>query len=1218
MFYTASFIFFKDIVVQFFSVPESASMKYPVRYSILYFFVFLIFSCKDKKTLFSRIDSETSGIHFNNTIIENDSVNVLDFENVYNGGGVGVGDFNNDGLADLYFSGNLVANKLYLNKGKFSFQDITDVAGVNGEGKWCRGVSVVDINNDGLMDLYISATLRRDPKLREHLLYVNQGNDKEGVPHFKNLSKEYGLADTTHGTMAAFFDYDNDGDLDVYMANNEIVKNDFPNRFRPILKDGSHKNTDKLFRNDWNAELQHPVYTDVSKEAGILQEGYGHAVTIADINKDGWKDIYVSNDYLSNDLLWINNRNGTFSEQLNVYFKHTAANAMGNDVIDINNDGLSDVVTLDMNPEDNFRKKMMMNANSYQTYQNSDYFGYQYQYVRNTLQLNQGPRVTQNDSVGAPIFSDVSFYAGIAETDWSWTPLVADFDNDGNRDIIVTNGFPKDVTDHDFVAFRNTSYAVATKKQLLAQIPEVKIHNYAFRNKGDLHFANVTNEWGLNIPTFSNGAVYADLDNDGDLDVVVNNINDEAGVFRNNEREQQKDATHFLQVKLTGDSLNRNGLGAWLELYYDTNKKQFLEYSPYRGYLSSVDGYAHFGLGKTAFLDSLIIRWPNGKMQRLDKVKADQRITVNSKEAQLPFSFAQAVFAKDNWFTDITGAVNINYIQQEKDFVDFNIQKLIPHKFSEYGPALAVGDVDGNGLDDLVTGGSFSFSGQIFLQQNDGKFTQKNLIDKADINTKRWEDEGMVLFDADGDSDLDLYVSSGGYENDKNALVYQDKLYVNDGKGNFTIDVKALPTNFTSKLCVRAADIDKDGDLDLFVSGRVEPWNYPKPVSSFIYRNDSKPGAIRFTDISDQVAKELKNVGLVCDVLFTDFDNDGWTDLVLAGEWMPVTFLKNEKGVYKNVTDATGISKNTGWWNSIAPGDFDNDGDIDYIIGNMGQNSFYRASEKYPAHITAADFDKNGSYDAFPSLFLPDKKGEMKEFPAQTRDDIVKQVISMRTRFQNYKTYATATIDQLFTPEQFKAAQRLEANTFQSMYLKNEGNGKFSMSPLPQQAQFSTLNGMSVADFDGDGNLDVAMNGNDYGTEVSVGRYDALNGLLLKGNGKGEFTALSILQSGIFLPGNGKAMVQLRSKEGHALIAASENRGPLKIFKQKLKVKMVPVTPADVSAVLLMKDGRKQKQELYYGASFLSQSGRFLQLPPQVTGLEIKDSKGNLRRIQLN
>ncbi|MBY0481830.1 MAG: VCBS repeat-containing protein [Chitinophagaceae bacterium] len=1176
-----------------------------------------LFSCKSNTTLFTAINSSHSGIHFNNQIIENDSVNVLDLENVYNGGGVGVGDFNNDGLQDLYFSGNLVSNKLYINKGKFEFQDVTDEAGVDGKGKWCRGVSVIDINNDGWMDIYVCATLRKDPKLREHLLYINQGADKNGVPHFKEMAAEYGLADTSHGTMAAFFDYDNDGDLDVYIANNEIVKNDFPNRFRPVLKDGSHPNTDKLFRNDWNKELNHPVFTNVSKEAGITYEGYGHAVSIADINKDGWKDIYVTNDYLSNDLLWINNHNGTFTESLSTYFKHTSANAMGNDIIDINNDGLSDVVALDMNPEDNYRKKMMLNPNSYQTYQNSDYFNYGYQYVRNTLQLNQGPRVKQNDSIGAPIFSEISFLAGVAETDWSWTPLVADFDNDGNRDLIVTNGFPKDITDHDFVAFRNSSFSVASKKQLLEQIPEVKIHNYAFKNNGNLKFTNVSTEWGLTIPSFSNGSVYVDLDNDGDLDLVVNNINDEAGIFQNNERETNKETAHFLDISFEGDSLNKNGLGAWAELYYDNGQKQFIENNPYRGYLSSVAGGAHFGLGKVKIMDSIIIRWTNGKMQKLVNVKADQMLKVSWKNAADTYTFNHDIFASNTLFKEVTDAVKIQYTQSEKDFVDFNIQKLLPHKFSEYGPALAVGDIDGNGLDDLVTGGSFSYSGQVFLQQPDGNFIQKPVIPNADINNKRWEDLGMLLFDADGDGDLDLYTVSGGYENERNTSVYQDKLFINDGKGNFLLDSFALPKNFTSKLCVRAVDYDKDGDLDLFVSGRVDPWNYPKPVSSFIFRNDSKNGKVHFTDVTEEVAKSLSNIGLVCDAVFTDFNNDGWPDLVLAGEWMPITFLKNEKGVFKNVTPASGISNQTGWWNTIAPGDFDNDGDIDYVVGNLGLNSFYRASEQMPVGIIAKDFDNNGSYDAFPYLFLPDIDGNKKAFPVQTRDDIVKQMIGMRTNFQNYKTYAVTTIDKIFTKEQMKGAQKLEANNLQSVFLRNDGNGKFTIIPLPIEAQFSVLNGMIADDFDGDGNLDLVINGNDYGTEVSVGRYDALNGLFLKGDGKGGFIAKSILQSGIFIPGNGKALVKLRNATGKTLLAASQNRGPLKIFEAKNGFKNIPVLPFDVTAHLSFSNGKKQTQELYYGASFLSQSGRFLTIEASVVSLSITDSKGNTRSVSL-
>jgi len=1176
-----------------------------------------LFSCSSHSPRFITVSSDHSGIHFNNTIKENDSVNVLDFENVYNGGGVGVGDFNNDGLQDLYFTGNLVSNKLYLNKGDFKFDDITAEAGVTGEGRWSRGVAVVDINNDGWMDIYVSTTLLRDVNKRKNLLYINQGNDQNGVPHFKEMAAEYGLADTSHCTQAVFFDYDNDGDLDVYIVNNEIIKGDYPNRFRPVMKDGSHPNTDKLYRNDWNATLKHPVFTDVSKQAGITIEGYGHAATVADINNDGWKDIYVTNDYLSNDLLWINNHDGTFSNQMTTYFKHTSANAMGNYVIDINNDGLADVIALDMNPEDNYRKKMMLNPNSYQTYQNSDYFGYGYQYVRNTLQINRGPRVGQNDSIGPPIFSDVSFFAGIAETDWSWAPVVADFDNDGNRDIIITNGFPKDVTDHDFVGFRNQSYSIASKKQLLEQIPEVKLRKYAFRNNGDLTFSNVSEEWGMKAVAFSNGAAYADLDNDGDLDLIVNNINDEATIMKNmtNDPSSKEKKNNYLQIAFEGDSLNIAGIGATVHLHYDHGKQQVWEYTPYRGYLSTDQNIAHFGLGSITVIDTLLVQWPNGKMQQLINVPVNQVLKLKMKSATNTVNYQQAIFAESTLFKEVTASLGINYVQKERDFIDFNIQKLIPHKFSEYGPGLAVGDIDGNGLEDIICGGSFENSAVAFLQQTNGRFIEKKIILKDGNATKRWEDEGLLLFDADGDGDLDLYISSGGYENEPNGDTYQDKLYVNDGKGNFTIDASAIPGNHTSKFCVRAVDYDNDGDLDLFVSGRVDPWNYPKPVSSFIFRNDSKNGKPHFTDVTKTVAKDLLNIGMVCDALFTDFDNDGWPDLILAGEFMPVTIFKNEKGIFRNITQGSGLEKKSGWWNTIIGGDFDNDGDIDYIVGNLGLNSYFRASEQYPVAVTAADFDKNGTLDAIPSLFLPDREGKKKEFPEATRDDLVKQMVSMRALFQNYKTYATATMDKVLTADQRKSALRVEANYFSSVYLRNDGNGKFTVTPLPKEAQVSVLNGMVVDDFDNDGNLDVIINGNDYGTEVSVGRYDALNGLYLKGDGKGNFMPLSILQSGIYLPGNGKALAALNNGKGVSLIAASTNRGPLKIYENKQLQKSIPVAASDITAIIKLKNGKLRRQELYYGSSFLSQSSRTIHISPLVASVEIIDQKKNIRKI---
>lgn len=1177
-----------------------------------------IYSCGAKRnTLFKQISSSHTGIHFNNLIKETDSINPIDVTNIYNGGGVGIADFNNDGLPDVYFTASLVSNELYLNKGDLKFENITKEAGVTGDGKWCRGVSVVDINNDGWMDIYVSASMDADAEKRRNLFYINQGADKNGIPHFKNMAKEYGLDDTTHTTASAFFDYDNDGDLDVYLTVNQIIKEKNPAIFRPKVTDGSYPSTGRLYRNDWSEVHKSPIFTDVSKQAGVTIEGYGHGATIADINQDGWKDIFVTNDFNTNDLLYINNHDGTFSDKAAVYLKHTSANGMGQDVIDMNNDGLPDIVELDMSPEDNFRKKMMLGSISYQTFQNSEYFHYQYQYVRNSLQLNQGYTLKCNDSIGDPTFSDIGFLSGISETDWSWCPLVADFDNDGFRDIIITNGFPKDITDHDFITFRNQASNIAAKEYTLSQIPQVKIHNYGFKNNGDVTFKNVTGEWGLDINSFSNGAVYTDLDNDGDLDVIVNNIGDEAFVFENTLNNEKENIQHYLDIKLNGSLPNKNGLGTWIEIYYQ-NKKQVCEETPYRGYLSSVQLNPHFGLGSIAEVDSVVIKWPSGKKQVLTKIKADQVLNVKEQDAHESYTWHIPALATGNYFTDVTRSLGVDFVHQQKDYVDFNIQKLIPHKFSEYGPAIAAGDINGDGLDDIIAGGNSIYGITALLQQPNGKFLQKAIASNVAHNKKTFQDMGITLFDADGDGDPDMYVASGGYENKPNTDAYADRFYINDGKGNFKQDTLSFPKNFTSKSCTRAVDYDNDGDLDLFIAGRVEPWNYPKPVSCFLYRNDSKNRVIKFTDVTTTAAKDLVNIGLVCDALFTDFDNDGWQDMILAGEWMPLTFLKNEKGVFKNITASTGIANEKGWWNSIAPGDFDNDGDIDYIAGNLGTNSFYKATDQYPIGVYAFDFDNNGSYDAFPSLYLPESQQNpaKKEFPAHSRDDAIKQMLGIRSKFQNYKSFAMATIDQLFSKEQLDKALIVKANHLQSCFIKNEGNGKFSIASLPSQAQWSVLNGMVVDDVDDDGNLDVVINSNDYGTDVSVGRYDALNGLVLKGDGKGNFNPLTIIQSGIFIPGNGKAIVKLTGKDGKYLLAASQNRGPLKIFELKKNIHPIPVKDDDVWAELHFKNNTVQRQELYFGASFLSQSSRFIAVGENVSFVKITNSKGVTREVR--
>jgi len=913
----------------------------------------------------------------------------------------------------------------------------------------------------------------------------------------------------------------------------------------------------------------------------------------------------VSNDYLSGNLLYINNKNGTFTNKVYDYFKHSSANAMGNDVIDVNNDGLSDVVELDMNPEDNFRKKMMMNPNAYQTYQNTDYFGYPYQYVRNSLQINLGNTVKANDSIGDPVFAEASFYGGIAQTDWSWTPSVADFDNDGLRDILISNGFPKDITDHDFVAYRNEAYMVASKQQLLDQIPEVKINNYAYRNKGNAEFENVSASWGFSTPSFTNGAIYVDLDNDGDLDYIANKINDKAFVYRNTLNDKKETSADFIKVKLKGDSKNINGLGAWVEVYH-SKQMQVYENFPYRGYLSSVDPLIHFGLGKSAKVDSIVVKWPGGQRQVVVSPAINKVHELSIYNAKGRCEFNTSVVDSTSIFRELKDL--INFKQEEKDFVDFNIQKLLPHKMSQYGPALAAGDINGDGLDDVMIGGQKLASTIAMVQRANGSFEKRKLLTDSEEIYKGTEDMGLLLFDADGDGDLDLYAASGTYESLPNTNAHHDCFYYNDGKGNFKLDTTVFPINYTSKSCVKAADYDGDGDLDLFLGGRVLPGSYPKPVSSFIYRNDSKDTRVAFTDVSSSVAGELANIGLVCDAIWTDFDNDGAKDLVLAGEWMALSFFRNEKGKFRNITSATGIGNLKGMWNSITAGDFDNDGDIDYVAGNLGLNSFYKGSDAEPLSIYGKDFDANGSYDAIPALYLPDvANGKRKEFPAFTRDDVIKQIIGFRQKFPGYKPFATATVKEMFTAEEMKDALVLKANYMQSAFIKNKGGGKFSIQPLPPMAQWSMINGMVTDDIDGDGNLDIVASTNDFGTEVTTGRYDALNGLVLKGDGEGNFRPVTIRESGIFLPADGKSMIRIMSAKGNYHLIASQNKGELKCWSKRSPLPLVKLNGNDDFAMVSLKNGKQRRQEFYFGDSFLSQSSRFMTFTPAVSKIEVTD-----------
>jgi hypothetical protein len=957
---------------------------------------FFLIGWTDKDpTLFKLLSPARTGVNFKNVITENDKLNILNEAYIYNGGGVGIGDFNNDGLPDIYFSANMVSNKLYLNKGNLTFQDVTLPAGVGGEGRWCTGVSVVDINADGKLDIYVCATFLKDAKKRLNLLYINQGNNKQGVPVFKESAKSYGIADDGYSTQGVFFDYDRDGDLDLYLVTNTLDDPKTPIQFRPKVTDGSALNTDRLYRNNGNE-----TFTNVSKEAGILIEGWGHAVSISDINKDGYADIYISNDFVANDILYINNKDGTFTNRINDYFKHTSWFTMGTDIVDINNDGLVDLFALDMLPENNLRKKGMLMGNEYYNYFNNKRYNYQHQYVRNVLQINSGMT-----PLGHPVFSDVGFMAGVYQTDWSWAPLVADYDNDGYRDIVITNGLPRDVTDLDYISFGNGQGGskVNTSLKMVNALPVVKVANYAFRNTGGYMFENTTNAWGLTAPSFSNGGAYADLDNDGDLDLVINNINEASFIYENTlNTKGQKPKQHFLDAVLTGTGKNTRGIGAAINVYFGGNKQLYYEQQPCRGYLSTVDSKAHFGLGATTIADSLRINWPDGKTQLLTNLTADQVLQLSYKDA-IELSTAPTQKTTKPLFTEATTSTGILFKHQEKDAVDYNIQPTLPHKLSQYGPGIAVGDIDGNGHDDFYIGGSAGNKGTFFMQDEKGHFT----IDSTRISYESnipTEEMGSLLFDADNDGDLDLYIVAGSYELSPKHPGNQDKLFLNNGKGLFKQDYTAVPEETANGSCVRAADFDKDGDLDLFVGGRSVSGAYPMTPRSFLLKNEGG----KFVDVTEQYCPELKNAGMITDALWSDFDQDGNIDLVLTGEWMPVTFFKNSGTGFKNVTAATGIDQHIGWWNSLTAGDFDNDGDIDYVAGNLGLNSPFKATAAEPMYVYAKDLDNNGKLDPMLFCYLKAEDGTRKPFPMHTRDDLVSAVNVIRKRYPTYKSFGKA------------------------------------------------------------------------------------------------------------------------------------------------------------------------------------------------------------------
>ncbi len=1171
-------------------------------------FLFVLSACREKP-LFERLQSSDTGITFANTITDSDTLNILNYQYIYNGGGVGVGDFNGDKKPDVFFAGNQVSNRLYINEteagGNIHFKDITQTAGVGGGGRWCSGVSIVDVNADGKLDVYISTTLHKKAAQRTNLLYVNQGNDTDGAPKFREMAADYGIADTTFSTHSAFFDYDNDGDLDLYVLVDQISD---PRKTANLLtreSDGSSPNIDRLYRNDFDPKRGHAFFTDVTKQAGILAEGFGLGINICDINRDGWKDIYVTNDFATNDVLYVNNHDGTFTNRAHESFKHTSSSAMGNDVADINGDGLADIIVMDMLPEDNLRKKSLMGPSSYFAYQEWDRLGFEHQYARNTLQLNQGVRPTDTSHAGMPVFSEISMLSGVAETEWSWSSLLADFDHDGYRDLMVTNGFPRDITDRDFTNYYssvNTYLTDELRKGLTEKMPRVKVSDYAYRNRGDARsggpaFENVTERWGMSEPNFANGAAYADLDGDGDLDYLVNNIDDEAFVYRNTLIDKKGEQTHYLRVQFQGDGANPMGLGATVEYELPDGRKEFYEHTPYRGFLSSVEPVAHLGLGKIKTIKNLKVTWPGGRVQILPSVNADQTITLKATDAKPGETNETAPVIKP-LLQDVTAALGITYRHEETDIIDFNGQKTLLHKLTEYGPALAVGDVNGDGLADMVVGGSSKYSTELLLQQPSGHFVLKPMP------TKLAEDAGLLLFDADGDGDLDLYAASGSpeFSPEQLAEAMRHRLYMNDGKGNFTLDANALPDFRVNGSCVKAADFDNDGDLDLFVGGRVEPYKYPLGVRSYLLRNDrsavaGQKGSLKFTDVTTQVAPTIAKAGLTCDALWTDYDNDGYVDLMLASEWAPVTVLHNVKG-HLQPLDNSGLADKVGFWNSLTPGDFDNDGDIDYLAGNMGQNTLLRASTERPVRIYAGDFDNNGFYDAFPSVYFKNAKGQYEEYPYFGWDDMVKQMIGIKRRYLKYAPFGEATMSQILTEDERSQALKLSANYLLSSYIENKGNGKFEVHSLPLMAQTAPIFGMLAQDVDGDGNLDAVLVGNDHGSDLVAGRMDAMNGLVLKGDGKGSFLPLTIAKSGFYVPGNAKALVNLPDAKGHSLFAATQNRGPLLVFAIQQPQTFTPVNAATTVANIRLKNGRVRRQEIPFGTTFYGQSARGVWLLP--------------------
>ncbi|MBD2751975.1 VCBS repeat-containing protein [Spirosoma validum] len=1105
-----------------------------------------LWSCKNDHTntdtLFDNLPASETGVDFVNRSLDRKDFNIFNYRNFYNGGGVAIGDINNDGLPDLFLTSNFENNKLYLNKGGMKFDDVTQKAGILSKKFWSTGVTFADVNGDGLMDIYVCNSGSRDA--RGNQLYINQGVQKQGsgpgVPTFIEKAKEYGLDDGGFSTHAAFFDYDRDGDLDMYLLNNSFTPMDRL-AYANVRETRDKLGGDKLFRNEGPGKK----FTDVSAKAGIYGSliGFGLGITIGDVNNDNWLDIYISNDFYERDYLYINQKNGTFKEDIENQMGHISLASMGADIADVNNDGNLDIFVTDMMPDDDYRLKTTTSFESYELGQLKESRDFHYQDSRNMLHLNNGNGT----------FSEIGRMSGTSATDWSWGALLFDMDMDGKKDVFVANGILKDLTDQDYVAYLADnpdlqSMIEGTKKfdykEYVNKMGSSPLPNYAFRNVGNgMKYENKAAEWGLGEPNFSNGSAYGDLDNDGDLDLVVNNNDSPVSIFKNLSVEKKQ--ANFLRVQLRGYSQNPNAIGAKVYVYQG-KETQYLQQMPNRGFQSSVDLTMVFGLGgniadKKPLADSLVVIWPDDKKQVIRQPKTNTTLQLDHKNADKAVTFVPKANPNPRLFTDVTETAKLDYRHKENDFVDYNRDGLLKQMLSREGPALAVGDVNGDGLEDVFLGGAANMPRSLYIQQTSGTFTlnkQPFLLDAMYT-----EDVAATFFDADGDKDLDLYVATGGNEFEDSTYL-ADRFYRNDGKGVFTWD-KTLPRSLVNNSCVIATDFDRDGDQDLFVGGRMVSGQYGQNPDQLLLVNDGKGN---FKKATKELMPFSKEIGMVTDAVWADVDKDSYLDLVLVGDWMPVTILKNKQGKGFERVETEALANTGGWWNTIHAADLDKDGDLDFVLGNLGLNSRMIASANGPAHLYGNDFDRNGSYEQIITCYRAGTDGQPRECVMVQKPDLQKRIPSIKTKYIKHTDYAKASFEDIFSAQQREGMTVKTVQTAETSIAINDGKGNFTMAALPVQAQTSPIHAILTGDYNGDGKTDILLTGNFFDVLTELGRYDANYGLLLLGDGKMRFTGTKPEQTGFFVRGQVRRMLPVQGANGSQFIVLAKNNDHAQIF----------------------------------------------------------------------